>query len=141
MVISITLSGRPSSHVSVTRQPASVGSMRYAHLAKWRSPKTPSNANFSPGTHSMTSASVVHSNSPLRLCPVNIAPTSGPEKPSFQAQVWHSGDHSPMRVTSEMAFHTASGDASMSRDTSTCLIMAAERNRPSGSDAMSDLAR
>src|SRR5919112_4185036 len=70
----------------------------------------------------MISASVVHSNSPLRLWPVNRAPTAGPPAPSFHSQVWHSGDHSPIRVTSEMASHTAIGDALMSRETSTCFV-------------------
>src|SRR5688572_10154765 len=62
----------------------------------------------------MTLPWVVHSLSPLRLCPSKVAPTAGPSKPSCHAQVWHSSDHSPMRVTSEMAAYTASGDAAMS---------------------------
>ena len=62
-----------------------------------------SNAKALPGSASMTVHWVVHSCSPLRLWPSKTAPTAGSANPSCHSQVWHSSDHSPMRVTSDSA--------------------------------------
>ena len=73
--------------------------------------------NATPGSHLSISAWVLHSLSPLRLWPSKRAPTVGPSWPSCHSQVWHSGDHSPIRVISETALHTVIGSAAMSRVT------------------------
>src|SRR5450631_3374978 len=49
--------------------------------------------------------------------PSNLAPTLGLSKPLCHSHVWHSSDHSPIRVTSEIAAYRASGEAAMSRVT------------------------
>jgi hypothetical protein len=52
-----------------------------------------------------------------------VAPTTGPLWPSCHSQVWHSSDHSPIRVTSDMAAYTRSGGAAMSREISSRFVI------------------
>src|SRR6202035_6145441 len=82
-----------------------------------------SKAKARPGSAAMTLPWVVQRFSPYSLWPSNVAPPTGPLEPSCQAQARHSSDHSPIRVTSEMAAYTCSGDAAMWRDTSVLLSM------------------
>src|SRR5438067_9903853 len=81
----------------------------------------------------MTLPCVIHSCSPWRLWPSKVAPNTGPSKPSCHSQAWHSSDHSPMRVTSEMAAYTSSGGAAMSREMLSVLDMG--RSPPQAPDA------
>src|SRR5580704_12415518 len=88
----------------------------------------------------MTLPCVVHSCVPLRLWPSKVAPTTGPSYPSCHSQVWHSSDHSPMRVTSEMAAYTRSGGAEMSREISSLLVTReVHYSRPAVSTRVNDL--
>src|ERR1035441_8020598 len=118
-----TDSGRRSSLHSVTRHHDSVGSNRYTQVEKWNSIMEHSKVNARPGSASMTLPWVVHSCSPFRLWPSKVAPTTGPSNPSCHSQAWHSSDHSPMRVTSEMAAYASSDEAAMSREISILSVM------------------
>src|SRR5664279_3464971 len=119
-----TDSGRRSSLHSVTRHPESVGSNRYPQVEKWKSIIEHSKAKVRPRSASMTLPCVTHSCSPFRLWPSKVAPTTGPSNPSCHSQALNSSDHSPMRVTSEMAVYANSREAVISREISILLVMA-----------------
>src|SRR5438552_18254407 len=77
------------------------------------------NENRLPGSESTTVPFVFHVLFPERFVPRNFAPGCGPVAPPRHSAPSFSGDHSPIRVTSDTIAHTCSADAAMSRVTLT----------------------
>lgn len=82
-------------------------------------PAVVSNANCRPGMAAMIVFPVTHFLQPRALRPVNRAPSTGPDASPFHTQLTVSGDHSPIRATSEMSAHTSSDEAVVSHETLT----------------------
>src|SRR5262245_34015467 len=99
---------RWSVQVSVTLQPSPADSNAYDQRATFIPSAFDSNVNDWPGVASTTVQSVDHERLPRAFLPLKCAPTAGPVAPLTHAPPWFSGDHSPMRVTSETIFHSAS---------------------------------
>src|SRR3954447_9119654 len=108
---------RWSAHRSVTRVPPPSAANSYVHLATGNGPAFTSKANDRPGSASTTVQVVDHRRHPLRLLPLNLAPTAGPVTPPSQRQEVVSGLHSPIRVTSLTSSYNFSGGASMCSST------------------------
>src|SRR3954452_5015553 len=89
--------GRLSVQRSVTRQPSVTSANVYSHVLTGTPSTWTSKAKREPGSAAVTVTDVIHTASPWRLVPRNLAPTAGPVAPPTHLPPVFSGLHSPIR--------------------------------------------